>query len=148
MEWPPPMLWSIKSSLRSSRQQVENMASPGGGTSDISRQEASGLLHKLVTEKTQVQATFVGIHPLMAGLIGALFATGDGTILAKSDLEPDGPFLHFDPRAAVSFRYGDHRALSGAKVTSQGVRAASALVFIYPDKTLISLAEIPSDPGT
>jgi hypothetical protein len=143
------MLWSIKSSLRLAPDgRWENMASSAGGTSDISRQEASDLLHKLVTEKTQVQVTFVGKSSLVVGLIGFLFPTEDGTILAKSDLEPDGPFLRFDPRAAVSFRYGDHRALHGAKVTFQGVKAASALVFIYPDKTLISLAEIPFDSGT
>ena len=124
------------------------MASPGDFTSEISRQEASDLLHKLVTEKTKVQVVFVGISSLGAGLIGFLFPQADGTLLAKSDLEPDGPFLQFDPGAAASFRYGDHRALAQAKVTSQAVRVASALVFIYPDKTLISLLEIPSDPGT
>jgi hypothetical protein len=119
------------------------MASPGGSV--ISREEANDLLNKLVTEKTKVQAIFAGISSLGAGLIGFLFPCGDGTIVVRGDLEGDGPFLCFDPRAAVFFKYGDTRALPGAKVTSQSLRVASALAFIYPDKTLISLFEIPSD---
>jgi hypothetical protein len=124
------------------------MASPGGSGSDISRQEASDLLNKLVTEKTKVQAVFVGISSLGAGLIGFLFASRDGTVVVKSNLEVDGPFLRFDPRPAVSFKYGDTRALPDARVTSQSLSVASALVLIYPDKTLVSLFEIPSDSGT
>ena len=114
------------------------------GGSDISRQEASDLLNKFVTEKTKVQAVFVGISSLGAGLIGLLYAFEDGTVVVKNNLEVDGPFLRFDPGAAVSFRYGDNRALPNAKVTSRSLSVPSALAFIYPDQTLVSLSEIPS----
>ncbi len=120
------------------------MFSPTGG-SEISRQEANDLLNKLVTEKTKVQAIFAGISSLGAGLIGFPFSPGDGLVLVKSDLEPDGPFLCFNPGAATSFRYGDNRSLPDAKVTSQSLRIESALAFIFPDKTLISLFEIAVD---
>ena len=119
------------------------MASLSG--SDISREEANDLLNKLVTEKIKVQAIFTGISSLGAGIIGFLFPCGDGTIVVRGDLERDGPFLCFDPRAAVLFKYGDTRALPSAKVTSQSLSVASALAFIYPDQTLITLFEIPLD---
>jgi hypothetical protein len=120
------------------------MVSPTGGSS-ISRQEAIDLLSKLVTEKTKVQAIFVGISLLGAGLIGIIFPDEDGTVSVKSDLERDGPFLRFDPRAATSFRYGDNRVFRDAKITSPSPNVASALAFIFPDKTLITLFEIAVD---
>jgi hypothetical protein len=119
------------------------MLSPGSG-SDISAQDAADLLHKLIAEKIPVQAVFTGISSLAAGLIGLAFVSGDGTIFIKSDAETDGPFLRFDPRAATSFKYDDSRAIPNTKVISQGLSVASALAFIYPDKTFVSLFEIPS----
>ena len=121
------------------------MVSSTGG-SLISRQEANDLLSKLITEGTKVQAIFVGISLLGAGLIGIIFPDDDGTVSVKSDLERDGPFLRFDPGAATSFRYGDNRAFRDAKMPSQFPSAvASALAFIFPDNTLISLFEIAAD---
>jgi hypothetical protein len=119
------------------------MYSPGSG-SDISAQDAADLLHKIIAEKLPVQAVFTGFSSLTAGLIGFAFLSADGTIFIKSDAETDGPFLRFDPRAATSFKYDDTRAMPNAKVTSQGLSVASALAFIYPDKTFVSLFEIPS----
>jgi len=119
------------------------MFSPGG--SDVSRQEASDLLNKLVTEKTKVQAIFAGIGSLGAGLIGFIFSFADGTVLIKSDFESDGPFLRFDPGAAASFKYGDVRAMPDSRVTVESLKVASALAFIFPDMTYVSLFEIPAD---
>ena len=119
--------------------------SSSGSAADISGQEAMDLLHKLVTESTSVMATFSGIAKLSSGTFGVVRVCPDGTILvAKPDFGPRDSFLRFDPTAATSFRYGDHRSLLPTP-KPEYPNFSSAIAFIYPDKTFVMLYELGAD---
>jgi hypothetical protein len=115
---------------------------PSSGTgADISERDAADLLHKLITEQTEVQALFLGHDSVAAGLVGHVFIGPDQLIWVRHGEARSEPFLRFNPAAAVGFKYGDTRAFPNIPIPGD-LRLASALIFIYPDQTQMALFEI------
>ena len=56
------------------------MSSQGIGA-DISEQEAADLLHKLIAEFTKVQAVFIGLGSVSAGVIGFVRPDPSGLVM-------------------------------------------------------------------
>lgn len=116
------------------------MPSPGTGA-DITERDAADLLHKLITEKCEVQALFLGRGSTAAGLVGHVFIGPDHMVWIRHGEERSEPFMRFDPASAVSFKYGDRRAFPNIPIPGD-LHLASALIFIFPDQTQMALFEI------
>lgn len=116
------------------------MASPG--PLPISSQDASELLQRLITESIKSRLVFVSAGREIFG-----FATGvarrspDGSIEIGAGLETDGGFLRFDPFKATGFSYADNRGLP-LDTAPGSLRFVSALNFIYPDQSCVTVLEI------
>jgi hypothetical protein len=125
------------------------MSSFGTG-SDISPQEASDLLHKLITESVTVQAVLsVGGCPgLYAALVGKVRPAGPGDIRVL-EREQDGatvPQIAFNPSLATTRKYADIRAFPQATIAQIAAmpgtpKFVSALIFAYPDNSMVALYE-------
>lgn len=118
--------------------------SSSGSGADISERDAADLLHKLISEQSQVQALFLGCDSLAAGLVGRVFIGPDHMVWVRHGEERSEPFLRFDPAAAVGFKYGDTRAFPNIPIPGD-LRLASALIFIFADDTQMALFEIAVD---
>lgn len=120
---------------------------PSSGTgADISERDAADLLHKLITEQSEVQALFLGPGSVAAGLVGRVFIGPDRMVWVRHGEERSEPFLRFDPAAAVGFKYGDTRAFPNIPIPGD-LRLASALIFLFDDQTQMALFEIAEEQG-
>jgi hypothetical protein len=120
------------------------MSSQGSGA-DISEQEADDLLHKLITESTKVQAAFAGAIAGLAFLLTGILKVSPGLVWVTAGDTLAAPHISFDPAQAVERKYADLRAFPGATdtlVAAGAPRFASALVFVFPDRSQLSLFEI------
>jgi hypothetical protein len=107
---------------------------------DISPQEATDLLHKLISERTTVQAVFTGLGFLSAGINGLVSQRPDGIVTVKGGRKTLDQFLRFDPSEAISFQFWDRNRVAEGKQTDRLI--VSALSFIYSDKTGVTLFEL------
>jgi hypothetical protein len=112
-----------------------------GTASDISRQEADDLLHKLITESTKVQAVFTGRGAVAAMVTGLVSRLGEGIILVTEGKFGTDPSFCFGTRDVSHFRYGDSRAFTGGSPLPPILRFTSALCFTYPDGASVVLFE-------
>jgi hypothetical protein len=121
------------------------MSSPGTG-SDITPQEANDLLARLITESVKVQAIFAGRGGVSASVAGLVRVAPDGTLWVIERDEVGAPHIAFDPRIAVSRKYGDTRAFAPPDRGSfPGMPPLiSAICFVFPDTSQLSLFEIGS----
>ena len=117
------------------------MASSGTG-SDISREDAVKLLHKLITESIKVQAIFRGRGGTGATVQGTVSSPEAGVILVSERRRPDDDTLFFGLTDVATFKYGDTRAFPASTGTAGTPTLTSALCFIYPDGSQIVLFEI------
>ena len=117
------------------------MVSSGTGAV-ISREDAVDLLHKLITESTKVQAMFVGRGGTGACVQGTVSSPKEGMVLISERQRPDGASLFFGLKDVSSFRYGDNRAFPASTGIAGTPILSSALCFVYPDDTSVSLFEI------
>jgi hypothetical protein len=122
----------------------KNMRSSESGIgSPISAQDATDLLHKLMTESIKVQAAFIGRGAISTGVIGFVEPAPRGLIgVTPRTGAVDDPFLIFDPLQATDFRYGDVRSFPDISPFFGGPKLTSALCFIYPDGVQVVLFEI------
>lgn len=120
---------------------------PSSGTgADITEREAADLLHKLITERSPVQALFLGRDSVASGLVGHVFIGPDHMVWVRHGEERSEPFLRFNPAAAVGFKYGDRRAFPNIPIPGD-LHLASALIFIFSDETQMALFEIATQAG-
>jgi hypothetical protein len=119
------------------------MATTGSGA-DISKDDASDLLHKLITESIRVKALYLGHGLVATGLVGRVFLGPDKLIWVRGGESRNEPFLRFDPLSAVSFKYGDSRSFPDIPIPGD-LRLASALIFVYPDGSEMTLFEIDEE---
>ncbi len=120
------------------------MSSPGSG-SDITEQEANDLLHKLITESTKVQVVFSAVGGISAIMQGAPKLLPDGTVCIAGGTDFSSPQVIFDPRLAVSRKYGDRRAFSRPPrhLEERGAPSLeSALFFGFKDGSQLLLLAI------
>src|SRR5712675_332379 len=108
------------------------MSSQGTG-SDISRQDAMDLLHKLITESTKVQAMFVGRGGVTTAVRGTVNFPQDGVVLVSERRSPTDASLCFGLKDVSTFKYGDNRAFLGSSTVPGTPHLSSALCFVYPD---------------
>jgi hypothetical protein len=118
------------------------MDSPRGVTR-LSKQEAAESLSKLIHERPAVKAVFTGLHYLSAALDGVVYPGPEGSAVVRPVKMMPGSFLRFDPSAATSVEFGNARGLSGKRFDDRLI--LSALTFIYPDKTKLTLFELTPD---
>jgi hypothetical protein len=117
------------------------MTSLGTG-SDISRQDAMDLLHKLITESINVQAMFVGRGGVAASVQGTVSSPQEGLILVSERRRPDDATLVFGLKDVSSFKYGDNRAFPSSAGITGTPTLSSALCCVYPDNSYVGLFEI------
>ena len=118
------------------------MSSQGTG-SEISKQDAADLLHKLITESAKVQAVFRGRGSVGAGVIGPVSRGLGNLVIVKRGAAVDDPFLSFDPWDATVFKYGDSRTFPDpSRLVSGAPKFISVLCFVYPDGAQVLLFEI------
>jgi hypothetical protein len=113
-------------------------------SSDLSPQEFSDLLHKLLTESTKLQALFScsagGVRAIVRGV---LRIAPDNTLwVVEPDRNTSGPMLTFDPSLAVVRKYGDERSMEGRPEFIFGLHFSSALSFVFADGSSFVLLEI------
>src|ERR1700691_445580 len=119
------------------------MSTPGTAA-ELSPQEASDLLHKLLTEGTKVKAVFarkgnpVGMSPPVAWVTGTFRLGHAGILMVSPDADGRDFALTFEPRAAASVRCRDKRVLRAPEHS----RLLSGLIFSYEDY-LVVLFEVP-----
>src|ERR1700722_3688614 len=122
------------------------MSSQGTG-SRITPDVAMDLLHKLITESRNVQAAF-GSGAGVVAIVFGVVKVGPGGALAvmPRDATIGSPTLMFKTSEAVSWTYGDDRAMpnSGATVPG-GPIFSSALCCILRDGSQLTLFEIWDD---
>lgn len=113
-------------------------------SSPISHSEARDLLHKLITESTNVEGVLDSSNGFRAFVSGKVHAAPDGSILVIGGEVPTSPFIAFNPARSVSIRYGDERAVRGR----EGVGAdlfrrefASGITFLFEDGSSAALFE-------
>jgi len=106
----------------------------------ISPQDASDLLHKLITEATDVEAVLWGRSGIMATVRGFVSRRPNGTVHVAT-AEITGPSLSFGLKDVAEFKYGDRRAFPPRDFPELPCRL-SALIFVYPDNTRIFLFEL------
>lgn len=106
----------------------------------ITPQDASDLLHKLITEATSVEAVFWGRNGVMATVRGFVSRRANGTVQIAT-AEITGPSLSFGLKDVAEFKYGDRRAFPARDFPDFPCRL-SALIFVYPDNTRIFLFEL------
>ena len=117
------------------------MASSGTG-SDISRQDAIDLLHKLITESIKVQAIFRGRGGVTSTIQGTLSSPQSGLVLVSERRSPDDATLCFGLEDVKLFKYGDNRAFPASTGIAGTPALSSALCFVYPDGAQVVLFEI------
>jgi hypothetical protein len=114
-------------------------------STDLSSQEVSDLLQKLLTESTRLKAvltcTVTGRGLPMAVVVGTLLPGPEEmlTVTAREGTDPDAPFLVFNPNSAIIVRYGDHRLFP---VQPPGFSLGAALFFQYTGQVNLTLFEI------
>lgn len=120
------------------------MSSQGTG-SPITPDVATDLLHKFITEATNIQAAFGSGAGVVAIVVGILKVSLDGAsiVAMPKDATIGSPMLMFKPSEALRWTYGDHRALlnSGATLPG-GPTFACALCCILRDGSQMSIFEI------
>src|ERR1700722_7802877 len=116
------------------------MSSQGTG-SDISRQDATDLLHKLITESTKVQAMFVGRGGVTASVRGTVSCPRDGAVMVSERRGPTDAALCFGLKDVSTFKYGDNRAFPGSSAVPGTPHLSSAICFVYPDGAQVVLFE-------
>jgi hypothetical protein len=117
------------------------MSSSGKGF-DISQQEAADLLHKLITESAKVRiALWSPTAGAVATVTGVIKSAEDGQFMVQEGDAIGVPTIGFKPRNAIGFKYGDDRVLP-ASAPDKTLLFSSALTFIFPDGTLVSVFEI------
>jgi hypothetical protein len=121
------------------------MSLQGTGT-NISRQEASDLLQKLIAESIQVQAMFVGRGGVTTAVRGTVSCPQDGLVLVSERRSPTDASLCFGLKDVSVFKYGDNRAFPGSSGITGTPRLSSALCFVYPDGAQVVLFEIEVRP--
>jgi hypothetical protein len=117
------------------------MDSSGTG-SDISEQVLADLLHKLITESTNVQASFMSSTGRVEFTMrGFLRLNSDGTFkVGETDGNATDPVLKFDPFLAVIRKYGDERSMGDDKGESPfGVRFSSVLTLRFDGGAILGL---------
>jgi hypothetical protein len=119
------------------------MSSQGTG-SPITSDVAMDLLHKLITESRNVQAAFgsgVGVVAVVFGVVKV--GPGGAIAVMPRNATIGSPTLVFKPSEAISWTYGDDRAMpnSGATVPG-GPTFSSALCCILRDGSQLSFFEI------
>ena len=124
------------------------MDSAGTGV-EITQQEAHDLLHRLMTESIKVEAVLAvrSVPSLRAYVIGTLAVLPDQAFVIAGSFGVGAPIISFDPTSATRLKYGDARAFHAA--TTQEIpgapRQLSAICFLFPDDSQITLYEIASD---
>jgi hypothetical protein len=118
------------------------MSSQGTGA-DISREDASDLLHKLVTESIKVRAVFISGIGVMATVAGLLKVAPTGELAVEERRAVGTPLILFNPAMAMSHKYGDDRAFPVGRSSLPDVaRHSSALCFIFRDGSQLVLFEL------
>jgi hypothetical protein len=120
---------------------------------ELSSQEASDLLHKLLSESTRIKAVLIfngfpqnGVWPPTAQLTGTLQKLPEEMLTVLSDDGGITASLTFDPRAATSVTWGDGRVLPSPSTPAVPgfPRILSGLFFKYEVYAVV-LFEIPGD---
>ena len=111
---------------------------------DITPDVAMDLLHKLITESINVQASFgsgIGVTAAVAGLVKV---GSDGAVaVTPKGAAPGSAFLSFKPSEAVLWKYSDDRALPNKGATLPGGPTfSSALCCVLRDGSQFAIFEI------
>jgi hypothetical protein len=121
------------------------MSSRGG--EPITPEEAKDFLHKLITEATKVDATFVsgddGTIVVLSGSVQrATVRVGEFEIVERRG-DSGSPFLRFNLSAAELCSYGDHRSLPSFPDVADAFKAnfSSALTFKFKGGSMLLLLE-------
>jgi hypothetical protein len=116
-----------------------------GVPADLSPQEASDMLHKLLTESTRIKAVLArngypqtGIKQPAAWVVGKLRSGDAGRLMVCPDTGCDDFAIVFEPGKASSVKYGDERVLTAPE--NSGFQ--SVLTFYYGDH-LVALFDAP-----
>ena len=125
------------------------MSSPTGGA-PIGPQEASDLLHKLITESTRVQAAFIipssGVQAFVCGVLRTSPAPNGGDLVnvLEREHDPETGRLCFNPWVATSVRYGDDRVFKSNPDALGFFKQhfTSALTFLFGDGSSVALFEV------
>jgi hypothetical protein len=115
--------------------------SSSGTASDITAQDASDLLHKLITESTKVQVAFRSAMGVVATLAGVITVAHEGQFCIQGRDEVPPSLVMFTPSLASVYKYGDHRAFT-PDTLAIGPSFASALTFVFADNSTLTLFEI------
>ncbi len=113
------------------------MSSSGTGAR-ITKEEATDLLHKLITESTKVQSAFGSGAGAVAG-ITKLGPDGSIAVMPK-DAVVGAPTLSFKLSEVVVYTYADARAMpDNGRTTPDGPTFSFALCFVLRDGSQFSL---------
>jgi len=116
------------------------MSSSGTGAR-ITKEEATDLLHKLITESTKVQAAFGSGAGVVATVAGITKLGPDGSIaVMPKDAVVGAPTLSFKLSEVVVYTYADARAMpDNGRTTPDGPTFSFALCFVLRDGSQFSL---------
>jgi hypothetical protein len=113
----------------------------GGSASEITAQDASDLLHKLISESTKVRAAFRSASGVTFTVVGTPKAAPEGEFSVQEGDRIGSAFIMCKPSLASVYRYGDDRAFSSS-TGEKNVSFVSALTFVFPDDSQLTLFEI------
>lgn len=117
-----------------------------GSGSDITPQEAYDLLHKWITEETEVQASFSTAAMVTAFIKGLLKTAPEQQLcLVERSQKIGSAVICFNPSLAISRKYADSRAFRQptAELQAHGApQFGSTLIFVFPDTSQLGLWEI------
>ncbi|HSZ62026.1 MAG TPA: hypothetical protein VK828_09515 [Terriglobales bacterium] len=119
------------------------MSSLGTG-STITPDVAMDLLHKLITESINVQASFGSGAGVTAAVVGVVKVGPDGAVaVMPKRATPGSAFLSFTPSEVVLWKYGDDRILPNKGATlPDGPTFSSALCCVLRDGSQFAIFEI------
>ena len=104
----------------------------------LTPQEASDLLHELMTESINVQAAFLVPASQVTVHVRGLVTFHEDIVDIGDRADPAAPSLHFKFGSTTGAAYGDRRAFSGTpheKFFDFGF--SSALCLFFPDSVLM-----------
>ena len=111
-------------------------------SSEISHSDARDLLHKLITESTNVEGVIVSSPAtgFRAMTSGKLYTLPDGRVMLTG--VDRFTFISFDPDLAISVRYGDDRVAEGFDNPGAELfrrEFVSGLNFIFGDGSQVAI---------
>jgi hypothetical protein len=111
-------------------------------TSEISRNEADNLLHRLISESVKVLAVFMGRGSITAAITGFVSSLPSDMVGITEGKKVGDSSLSFSLTDVSSFQYGNRQAFPRLTSPPGAPGLMSALSFVYPDGSQVVLFEV------